>query len=364
MLAILAASDARLTLRGGSDAVRLPWKPVFSRAGVAATLGCLALASFIAQQAWACESLLLRAVRMAQTLTLIGERDPSTLPSQRAEVLRLTKEGIHINSHYRKIIFPIGVELSKWGDNKNLAWVLEGLLATRPYIPTLMANLSKVHQNLGNSVKAQEMFDRVKKIRPNSPAVHALEVHLLAANGKEPQALTLVHQHLLAGSFDAEMLNMGFGLAMQAKDWNFAIRAMELRNQKWPETKADGEAKMGNAWLNKGDNQKALEHFRAALTGPLQALPKFDIDTLYNSFVLAMQAKDWDFAIRAMEVSNQNWPETKADGEAKLGNAWLAKGYSQKALEHFRAAMAATPPAQHPTTLKGIPQNLWPQLQQ
>ena len=55
---------------------------------------------------------------------------------------------------------------------------------------------------------------------------------------------------------------------------------------------------------------------------------------------------------------------TLADGEAKIGNAWVGKGDVAKAMEHFRAALEATPPAQRREMLNGIPQGLWPQLQQ
>jgi len=50
-LSALAASDARLGIHGRWAAMRLPWKPAYSKAAVAASLGCLALAVYITQQA-------------------------------------------------------------------------------------------------------------------------------------------------------------------------------------------------------------------------------------------------------------------------------------------------------------------------
>jgi hypothetical protein len=52
---------------------------------------------------------------------------------------------------------------------------------------------------------------------------------------------------------------------MRAQDWDLAIQAMELRNQGWPGSKLDGDAKLGNAWVGKGDIGKAMDYFRSAM---------------------------------------------------------------------------------------------------
>lgn len=288
-LAILAASDARLAQRGWTAASRLPWKPVFSQVAAVTTMGCLALASFITQQAAASESLIVRATKIALLVSQSGDyNNPKWIP-QRDEMLRLIEEGIAINPHYRKITPMVADELAKWGDWKNAVWIWESVLGSRPYVAAIMTNVARGYAQMGEPDKAMAMLERAKKIQRNAPSVRSLEVILLSRNGNEPKALAIAREDINAGKYDYDMVNTGF--------------------------------------------------------------------------VLAMRAQDWDLAIKSIELRTKGWPATQADGDAKIGNAWIGKGNVNKAMEYFRSALAATPPEQRQNMLNGIPQGLWPQLQ-
>jgi len=264
-LAILAASDARLAQRGWSAATSLRWKPVFSQVAAVATLGCLALASYITQQAAASESLIVRATKLALSVSQSADpNNPRWIP-QRQEMLKLIREGIDINPHYRKITPMVADELAKWGDWENAVWIWESVLGSRPYVAAIMTNVARGYAQMGQPDKAMAMLDRAKQIQARAPSVRSLEVILLSRNGNEPRALELAREDILAGRYDYDMVNTGFVLAMRARDWDLAIKSIELRTQGWPATQADGEAKIGNAWIGKGDVNRALTHFRAAL---------------------------------------------------------------------------------------------------
>lgn len=264
-LAILAASDARLAQRGWTAATRLPWKPVFSQVAAVTTMGCLALASFITQQAAASESLIVRATKIALQVSQSGDyNNPKWIP-QREEMLRLIEEGIAINPHYRKITPMVADELAKWGDWKNAVWIWESVLGSRPYVAAIMTNVARGYAQMGEPDKALAMLERAKKIQANAPSVRSLEVILLSRNGNEPKALAIAREDINAGKYDYDMVNTGFVLAMRAQDWDLAIKSVELRTKGWPATKADGDAKIGNAWIGKGNVNKALEYFRSAL---------------------------------------------------------------------------------------------------
>jgi len=288
-LAMLAASDARLAQRGWTSALRLKWKPAFSQVAAVASLGCLALASFITQQAAACESLIVNATKIALSVSQSGDYNNPKWKPQREEMLRMIREGIAINPHYRKITPMVADEAAKWGDWENAVWIWESVLGSRPYVAAIMTNVARGYAQLGQPDKAMEYLNRAKKIQPNAPSVRSLEVILLSRNGNEAKALEIARKDIYADKYDYDMVNTGFVLAMRARDWDLAIRATELRSKGWPTTKAEGDAKIGNAWLGKGDVNKAMEFFRSAL--------------------------------------------------------------------------AATPPEQRQTMLNGIPQGLWPQLQ-
>lgn len=279
LLAILAASDARLAQRGWSAAARLPWKPVFSQIAAVTTMGCLALAAFITQQAAASESLIVRATKIALSVSQSGDYNNPKWTAQREEMLRLIKEGIDINPHYRKITPMVADELAKWGDWKNAVWIWESVLGSRPYVAAIMSNVARGYAQMGEPDKAMAMLERAKKIQPKAPSVRSLEVILLSRNGNEPKALEMAREDILADKYDYDMVNTGFVLAMRAKDWDLAIKSMELRNKGWPANKADGDAKIGNAWIGKGDVNKALEYFRSALA----ATPPEQRQTMLNA---------------------------------------------------------------------------------
>ena len=277
-LGILAASDARLAQRGWTATTRLSWKPVFSQVAAVTTMGCLALASYITQQAAASESLIVRATKLALSVSQSGDYNNPKWAPQREEMLRLIREGIDINPHYRKITPMVADELAKWGDWKNAVWIWESVLGSRPYVAAIMTNVARGYAQMGEPDKAMAMLERAKTIQPNAPSVRSLEVILLSRNGNEAKALAMAREDIGAGKYDYDMVNTGFVLAMRAKDWDLAIRAMELRNKGWPGTLADGQAKIGNAWVGKGDINKALEHFRAAL----EATPPEQRQTVLN----------------------------------------------------------------------------------
>lgn len=264
-LAILAASDARLAQRGWSATTRLPWKPAFSQVAAVTTLGCLALASYITQQAAACESLIVRATKIALSVSQSGDYNNPRWDADKKEMLALIREGIAINPHYRKITPMVADEMAKWGDWKNAVWIWESVLGSRPYVAAIMTNVARGYAQMGEPDKAMAMLERAKTIQPSAPSVRSLEVILLSRNGNEPKALAIAREDINAERYDYDMVNTGFVLAMRAQDWDLAIKSMELRNKGWPANKADGDAKIGNAWIGKGDVKKAMEYFRAAL---------------------------------------------------------------------------------------------------
>ena len=289
-LGLLAASDARLAQRGWTAASRLPWKAAFSQAGAVATAGCLVLATYITHQAVTCERLIVKATKIALSVSQSGDYSNPKWIKPREDMLRMIRQGIDINPHYRKITPMVADELAKWGDWTNAVWIWESVLESRPYVTAIVSNVARGYAQMGQPERAMALLERAKRLQPKASSVRSLEVILLSRNGHEAQALAIAREDITAGKYDYDMVNTGY--------------------------------------------------------------------------VLAMRAQDWDLAIRSMELRNKGWPGSKLDGDAKLGNAWLGKGDIAKAMDHFRAAMAATPPGQQQATLNMIPQGLWPQLQQ
>ncbi|MDP1654861.1 MAG: O-antigen ligase family protein [Hylemonella sp.] len=272
-LAILIASDVRLGIRGSVLAHALPWSPRRARLLMIFVLACLVLAVYIALQAAASERRLVMAVKLAATVSQSGEANHPRWEPVKAQILQLTREGIAINSHYRKITPLVGDQLTVWGDWTNAIWIWESVVDSRPYVSGILANIARGYLQTGNSDKAAVYLERIRLLRPNTPMVHSLEVAILNNTGQQGQAIQLIRQYLQEGSYDFDLLNTAYLLGMQAKDWPLALQALQLRNERWPMLAWDGWLKMGDIYTlpEVADEARALQAYRAAVAAVAEA---------------------------------------------------------------------------------------------
>ncbi len=265
-LAVLAASDARLGLRGFTGAQRLSWRPAFSQAAAVATMVCLALTAYISQQAAECESKIVKATKIALTISQSGDYHNPKWDKHKVEMLRLIKEGTDINPHYRKITPMVADELAKWGDWKNATWVWESVISSRPYVVAIMSNIARGYATMGNPDKALEYLDRSKKIQPKAASVRSLEVVLLSRTGQEAKALQMARQALEDNVYDYDLINAAFVLGWRAGDFTTALRASDLRIKDWPEHQIAAHVQLGNMYTTGlKDPAKALQTFKKAM---------------------------------------------------------------------------------------------------
>ncbi len=264
-LGLLAASDARLGLRGVLSATRLPWRPAVSQTAAVLTMCCLALAAYITQQAAEAENKIVSSVKMALSISQAGNPNGPKNEKTKAEMLRLAREGIAINPHYRKITPMLGDELAKWGDWKNAVWVWESVVSSRPYVVAIMSNIARGKAQLGDIPGALDYLQRAKKVQPKAISVRSLEVILLSRSGKEEEALKLAKVAFAENTLDTDMMNAAYILAVRASDFKFAIEAMETRNKIFPDQKVDGLLKIASVELSYlKDENKALATYRDA----------------------------------------------------------------------------------------------------
>ncbi len=168
-LAALAASDARLGIRGRWAAMPLRWNPGVARAAVAASVACLALATYITQQAAQSEQKIVKATKLALSISRAGDVHNPRWNRTKSELLRLIGEGIAINPHYRKITPMVADELARWGDWRNAIWIWESVLSSRPHVVVLMSNIARGYASTGNPQKALEYLERAKQLQPDAP---------------------------------------------------------------------------------------------------------------------------------------------------------------------------------------------------
>lgn len=264
-LGLLAASDSRLSVRGLLGAKRLAWSPAASQVAAVTTVGCFALAVYIAYLAAECEKKIVQSVKMALSISASGSPNDPKFDKMKREMLQLAKEGIAINPHYRKITPMLGDELAKWGDWKNAVWVWESVLGSRPYVAAIATNVARGHMALNNYPKAFEFLEKAKRVQPKGVSVRSLDVILLSRTGKEAQALTIAREAFADKAMDFDMMNAAYILGVRASDFAFAIDALKYRNQAFPGYASEGWLKIGGIYDQYlRDEQKAIEAYRNA----------------------------------------------------------------------------------------------------
>lgn len=262
----LAASDARLGLTGRAAAGFLAWKPSCARALAGIAVAAIALAAYIAQQAAECEQKIVRATKIALSISASGDPNNPRWNGAKAEMLTLIRQGIAINRHYRKITPMVADELAKWGDWKNATWIWESVLSSRPHVVAIMSNVARGHLTMGQPDLALAYLDRARKTQPRAPAVRSLEVILLSRTGQQARALELARQAIADNIYDYDLANASFFLAWHAGDYALAAKAMRLRMIGWPASRMEGYVQLGEMYAQAvKDPEKALAAFKQAL---------------------------------------------------------------------------------------------------
>ena len=263
----LAASDARLGYRGRGHALPVRWTPALANACVAATVACIALALFITQRAAESERKIVRAAKIALTITASQDWANPRWADSKQQMLQLVREGVAINPHYRKITPMVADELARWGDWRNATWIWESVLGSRPHIVAIMSNAARGYSAMGQPEKALEYLRRARQIQPRATSVRSLEVILLARANREDEALKLAREIVASGTYDYDVVNAMFILAWRKKDVPLAEQAMHLRVTNWPDSRSGGMIQLGNLYAAvAGDSAKALAAFREGVT--------------------------------------------------------------------------------------------------
>ena len=266
-LSVLAASDARLGAGRYFLRQPVPWTTRASLWALSATAICTGIALFIAQQAVLCESKIVRAVKIAMTISQSGKPNDPGWGDAKNEMLQLVQEGIVINPHYRKLTPIVADSLAAWGDWKNATWIWESVLESRPNVVAILANVVRGHLQTGNYAKAQDYLDKAIALQPTAPALGTLQVMLWSRTEKIKEATVRAKELLQTGNIDPDLVRTAYFLGMRNRDPGLAILALEIRIKTWPNQAVDGWLKLGdiyNAPEAKNEN-KALQAYKSAV---------------------------------------------------------------------------------------------------
>jgi tetratricopeptide (TPR) repeat protein len=270
-LSMLAASDLRLGSGNLLSTQSIPCKEHHAVIALCITAICTGIALYISQQAILCEGKIVRATKIALSISASRQpNDPGWEPAK-SEMLKLIQDGIAINPHYRKITPMVADALATWGDWKNATWIWESVLASRPNVVVMITNVVRGHLQAKEFGKAQDYLDKAMLIQPSAPSLGILQVVLWIQAGKTREAIAGASKLLKDGVVDPELLRIAYELGKNNQEPALAIEALELGIKAWPEQAVDGWMALGKIYSEPEtkDEDKAVAAYSAALSETL-----------------------------------------------------------------------------------------------
>lgn len=230
------------------------------------TLGML-LAAWISVQAGRAEFHLLKALEYTQQLAKTPKTDTTSVEVLVARIRDEASLGIQANPHYRKLTPMISEVLmahSQWHD---AIWILESVIASRPYVPALLEGLALARAQVGDREEADAALTRLHRLRPSSPSTRNTELVVLANTGRDDVARVRAQAWLEDGAVDVRLLQSIYALGLKTQDWSLALTALKQRNHLWPEQAADGFFRMGLIYSDPAvhNREAAVAAFRQGL---------------------------------------------------------------------------------------------------
>jgi O-antigen ligase len=265
-LGALAASDLRMAAVSRRVAGDVAWRPSHSLAASAVVVAAIGLAAHITWQAATAERELVRAARIA--ITISSQPDPADAKwnPAKAEMLALLRDGVRINPHYRKLTPIAADELARWGDWRDAIWVWESVLSSRPFIVAILTNVTRGYLAVGDAHHAAEYLERAKNLQPTARSVRSAEVLFYARTGQDAKALAIGREALAQGAYDFDMANAVFVIGRRNRDFAIAEQAMRARLTEWDVQRVQGYMQLGEMLdRDVGDAAKAAAAYARAI---------------------------------------------------------------------------------------------------
>lgn len=265
-LSILAASDARLNLHK-KYTLTIQIKSAYKSAFLMLLALLIIAATYISYRAVRAEDRLVSAIRIGLTISRSKEPNHPNWASAKAEMLELAREGVLLNSHYRKLTPIVADSLASWGDWKNAVWFWESILLSRPYVTAIITNIAKGHIAMGNYSIAEAYINRARIIQPEAKSLAYVDILFLRNSGKILAAEAKATELLERGWKDKELLQIAYSLGKTSNNRELLIKTLEVGILAWPEKAVDGWLKLGDIYAasnSKINTEKALKCYQSA----------------------------------------------------------------------------------------------------
>jgi tetratricopeptide (TPR) repeat protein len=120
----------------------------------------------------------------------------------------------------------------------------------------------------GHYELAQEYLHRAEALQPTAFSTRSLKVVLMSRMEQDELVAPLAKELLAGREVDYELVRAAFTIGERTQDWPLAIRALQLRLERWPSEAVETWLELGTIYAKKiqpNDARKALFAYREAL---------------------------------------------------------------------------------------------------
>lgn len=227
----------------------------------------LALATVVAcagaVQAVRAERSLIRAIHTTNALLHAQQSGRAADPGALDRALHDAWAGIAIAPHYTKLIALVANNLAQWGDFQNATALWEVVTQARPHYALIWTEMALAYSRKGEPDSALHALDQLDRLTPRQAPTSTLRAIVLTKAGRLTEAAAVVEQQLNTGHWDPALLETGYVLGLNRRDWALSIRCLQLRLAHEPNSAAETYLRMGKIYADPavGDLQKARSAF-------------------------------------------------------------------------------------------------------
>lgn len=172
------------------------------------------------------EKNLARSLQATLQLAKSTDKSSSTWIQSLKDAAELADRGIQANPHYRKISAEVGDAFARAGDWQQASKVWESVVASRPYVVSILCNLGRSYFEAGRTEEAKEILARAKQLKPEAPAVAGLDLYMLIQENAFDAAHHKAAMYLEKFPRDLWLIQLTLLAANKAADWELMVHSL------------------------------------------------------------------------------------------------------------------------------------------
>jgi O-antigen ligase len=199
---------------------------------------------------------------------------PEKVKLLRTEAIAHLRRGLDLYPEHGLSIISMADEFANLSDPESVLWLSQLMQLTRPHVVAVKCNMVRAYSDQGKFDDAEKLLSNMRMNRPDSRCIPISEFILSLKQDLFKEALErgLVLMGRIDGGTDATearyVVDMSYRSAIRVPDHEAAIKILQFRLQRWPETQSASWTLVGLLLASKSPgkvSEDALGAFSRAL---------------------------------------------------------------------------------------------------